>query len=125
MSRPKGVSNAALFNHEQNYVITPTYTTREELDEKVQILRQKAAQRGYTKRLPQRIFLQILGMRQQIGSNEYKNIVLLDTGERHMVQDDRGNPRYWYMKFTVEKNDAEFRDRVDAVVHHNLNTYIG
>lgn len=125
MSRPKSVSNQGLFSHDPDYVITPTYTTREELDEKVQILRQKSAQRGYSDKIPQRVFLQILGMREPVDSREYKNEVLLDTGERHMVQDDHGKPRYWYMKFKVNKTDTGYKDRTDIPSRHDLNTWTG
>ena len=125
MSRPKGVSNIGLFNRDPMYVITPTYTTRNELDEKVQMLRQKSAQRGYSDKIPQRVFLQILGMRQPVESREYKNDVLLNTGEVHMVQDKKNKPMYYYMKFTVEKSDRWFKDCTDIPVRHDLNTYTG
>ena len=125
MSRPKGVSNIGLFNHDPMYVITPTYTTRNELDEKVQMLLQKSAQRGYSDKIPQRVFLQILGMRQPVESREYKNDVLLNTGEVHMVRDKKNKPMYYYMKFTVEKSDRGFKDCTDIPVRHDLNTYTG
>lgn len=126
MSRPKGVSNIGLFNRDPMYVITPTYTTRNELDEKVQMLRQKSTQRGYSDKIPQRVFLQILGMRQPVESREYKNDVLLNTGEVHMVRDKKNKPMYYYMKFTVEKSDRGFKDRTDIpVVRRDLNSYTG
>lgn len=126
MSRPKGVSNMALFNHDPDYVITPTYTTRAELDEKVQLLRQKSAQRGYSDRIPQRVFLQILGVRQPVSSREYKNEVLLNTGVVHMVCDKKNKPLYYYTQFKVEKSDWPYKDRVDPPLsRHDLNTYTG
>lgn len=126
MSRPKGVSNVGLFNHDPDYVITPTYATRAELDEKVQLLRQKSAQRGYSDRIPQRVFLQILGVRQPVSSPEYKNEVLLNTGMMHMVRDKKNKPLYWYMQFKVEKSNWPYKDRVDPPLsRHDLNTYTG
>lgn len=126
MSRPKGVSNVALFNHDLDYVITPTYSTRAELDEKVQLLRQKSAQRGYSDRIPQRVFLQILGVRQPVNSREYKNEVLLNTGVVHMVRDKKNKPLYYYMQFKVEKSNWPYQDRVDPPLNrHDLNTYTG
>lgn len=126
MSRPKGVSNVGLFNHDLDYVITPTYSTRAELDEKVQLLRQKSAQRGYSDRIPQRVFLQILGVRQPVSSREYKNEVLLNTGMVHMVRDKKNKPLYYYMQFKVEKSNWPYQDRVDPPLNrHDLNTYTG
>ena len=125
MSRAKGASNRGLFNHDPDYVITPTYETREELDEHIQLLRQKSTQRGYSDRIPQRVFLQILGMRQPVGSREYKNEVLLDTGVRHMVRDKKNRPVYWYMQFKVEKSAAGYKDHTDIPARHDLNTYTG
>ena len=126
MSRPKNVSNHKLFNHDAGYVITPTYETREELDEHIQLLHQKAKQRGYSEnRVPQRVFLQILGVRQPIGSDEYMNDVLLDTGVRHMVRDKHNRPKYWYMQFTTDKNESNFKDRTDLVRRHDLNSWTG
>lgn len=126
MSRSKGVSNVALFNHDPDYVITPTYSTRAELDEKVQLLRQKSVQRGYSDRIPQRVFLQILGVRQPVSSPEYKNEVLLNTGMVHMVRDKKNKPLYWYMQFKVEKSNWPYKDRVDPPLsRHDLNTYTG
>lgn len=126
MSRPKNVSNRGLFNHDPDYVITPTYKTRDELDEKVQMLRQKSAQRGYSDKIPQRVFLQILDMRQPVGSREYKNEVLLNTGVRHMVRDKQNKPMYWYMQFKVQKSDSGFRDSTDPRdPKKDFNVYVG
>lgn len=121
----KSNKNTCLFNHDPNYVITPTYETRAELDEHVQMLFQKSKQRGYSDRIPQRVFLQILGMRQPLNSREYKNDVLLNTGVVHMVCDKKHRPQYFYMQFTVEKNNQRFRDTIDTPVRRDLNTYTG
>lgn len=126
MSNTKGVKPNYLFAHDPDYVITPTYKTRDELDEKIQMLRQKSAQRGYSDRIPQRVFLQILGMRQPVGSREYKNEVLLNTGVRHMVRDKKNKPMYWYMQFKVEKSNAGFRDSIDPRdPRRDFNVYVG
>ena len=126
MSRPKGVSNVALFNHDPNYVITPTYKTRTELEEKVKLLLTESANRGYSSRIPQRVFLHILGMKQPLHSNEYKNDVLLDTGKLHMVRDTNNHPRYYYMQFDTEKSDAGFKDSIDPRdPHKDFNVYVG
>lgn len=88
----------------QTYVITPTYDTEKELDEAVAKLNHYA-----NGRIPQREFLRLLGVRQPIGSKEYRNDVLLDTGVKKRVQrvcDDKDGRRYildyWYMQYDVE-----------------------
>ena len=126
MSKTRGIMPQSLFSHDPDYVITPTYKTRDELDEHIQLLRQKSAQRGYSDRIPQRVFLQILDMRQPVGSREYKNEVLLDTGVRHMVRDKKNKPMYWYMQFKVEKSDTGFRDSIDPRdPKKDFNIYVG
>lgn len=115
-----------LFANDVDYIITPTYMTRAELDEKVQILRQTAVQRGYTDgRLPVRIFLQVFGMRESSNSMEYHRVVLLDSGDIHMIRDNNNRPRYYYMRFNAEKTES-YRDPLQMNTHGvNLNTYVG
>ena len=128
MSKPSDASKKSkkgIFVHDLNYVITPTYKTKKELDKHVKELREKSVERGYSDRIPQRVFLQILGVREPVGSREYKNVVFLNTGEYNSVKDAHGKILWWYMKFHVEKNALGFRDTVDMHVHNNLNTYVG
>lgn len=126
MSRPKNVSNRKLFDRDPMYVITPVYDTREELDEHIQKLMQGAKQRGYSNgRIPQRVFLQLLGMRQPIGSREYKNDVLLDTGQRCYVKSTTDKITGYYARFDIEKTTRSITEREDLIVRHDLNTYTG
>lgn len=87
------------FAAEQTYVITPTYDTEEELDEAVKKLAHYA-----NGRIPQREFLRLLGVRQPIGSKEYRNDVLLNTGQKKHVKRSFGanSVDYWYMQYDVE-----------------------
>ena len=126
MSKPKRANNYLLFDHNPNYVLTPTYDTREELDEAVQKLHREAFQRGYKNHhMPQRVFLKTLGVREPVGSKEYRNDVLLDTGTRHMVRDSKGNIRYWYMQYKIEKTNRINTDRPDHPENRiDLNTYV-
>ena len=125
MSRPKKANNRLLFDHNPNYVLTPTYDSREELDEAVQKLHREAYQRGYKDHhMPQRVFLQTLGVRQPVGSREYRNDVLLDTGTRHMVRDDKGKIRYYYMQYKIVKVARVNTDKYDYPENRiDLNTY--
>lgn len=126
MPKPKNVSNAFFFDHDPDYIITPTYKTRAELDEKIQMLRQKSAQRGYSDRIPHCIFLQILGVKTQPGPKGYRNNVLLDTGVVHMVADKNHKPRYYYMQFTMEKSNIRFYDSFDPRnTRYDFNSFIG
>lgn len=113
------------FGEEQTYVITPTYDTEAELDAAVKKLAHYA-----NGRIPQREFLRRLGVRQPIGSKEYRNDVLLDTGVKKRVQrvcDDKDGRRYildyWYMQYNVERTNRPDIDR--DPYGKDLNSYIG
>lgn len=118
-------SKSSLFTHDDVYVITPTYKTKKELDKHIKELRKQSAERGYTDCIPQRVFLQILGVREPIGSREYKNVVFLDTGEYHAVKDAHGKILWWYMKFLTKKNASGYKDTIDLHVRNDLNSYVG
>lgn len=113
------------FDKPQTYVITPTYDTEEELDEAVAKLAHYA-----NGRIPQREFLRILDVRQPVGSKEYKNDVLLDTGIKKRIQrvcDDKDGRRYildyWYMQYDVVKTGRPNTDRDPD--WKDLNSYTG
>lgn len=122
MSRPENVSNARMFDKGSGYVITPTYETEDELDKEVEKLTLYAKHFHPNMRLPQRVFLKILGVRQPIGSREYKNDVLLETGEKHNVANDQGDILYWYERF---KTIVTGRHIVDKGHGYDLNSYAG
>lgn len=124
MSRPKNIKMDKLFHKKDTYVITPTYKTEDELDKAVDKLYSYAKHFHRDMHLPQRTYLKILGVRQPVGSREYRNDVLLDTGTKHNVKDDKGEILYWYMRFDVistKRNigDKPFEHGVD------LNSYTG
>lgn len=124
MSRPKNIKMDKLFRKKDIYVITPTYETEDELDKAVDSLCRYARKYHPDMRLPQRTYLKILGVRQPVGSREYRNDVLLDTGTKYNVTDDKGKILYWYMRFDVigtkrSIGDKPFEHGVD------LNSYTG